>query len=132
LRSFSTAWFPRIVFAGPQFGLQKDALFCDAYLFVLPSTIEGMAIVLLEAMSFGAGCLCSDIPESIEVVKHSPGGPVAARFRTDDIDDLARQLDSLLNTASSCRGSGSWHETMWPTASTGMRSRSSMKTLIEG
>jgi glycosyltransferase involved in cell wall biosynthesis len=86
----------RIIFAGPQFGPQKDALFRDAYLFVLPSTIEGMAIVLLEAMSFGAGCLCSDIPENMEVVETSSGQAVAARFATDDIDDLRRELEHLL------------------------------------
>jgi glycosyltransferase involved in cell wall biosynthesis len=88
---------PRIVFAGPKFGPQKDALFRDAYLFVLPSTVEGMAIVLLEAMSFGAGCLCSDIPENEEVIETATGEPVAARFKTDDVDDLARQLHDLLS-----------------------------------
>jgi len=88
---------PRIVFAGARFGPQKDALFRDAYLFVLPSTIEGMALVLLEAMSFGAGCLCSDIPENLEVVETPSGQMVAATFATDDVGDLARQLDMLLN-----------------------------------
>lgn len=90
---------PRIVFVGPQFGPQKDALFRDAYAFVLPSTIEGMALVLLEAMSFGKGCLCSDIPENLEVVDASTDGAsrwVAARFRTGDVADLRAQLDRLL------------------------------------
>lgn len=87
---------PRIIFAGPQFGPQKDALFRDAYLFVLPSTIEGMAIVLLEAMSFGVGCLCSDIPENLEVVETASGNMVAASFSTDDTEDLTRELDRLL------------------------------------
>jgi glycosyltransferase involved in cell wall biosynthesis len=87
---------PRIVFAGAQFGLSKDALFRDAYLFVLPSTIEGMALVLLEAMGSGAGCLCSDIPENLEVIETNSGGRVAARFATDSADDLARELRQLL------------------------------------
>lgn len=87
---------PRIVFAGAQFGEAKDALFRDAYLFVLPSTIEGMALVLLEAMSFGIGCLCSDIPENLEVVETASGPRVAATFKNDDADDLARELDALL------------------------------------
>jgi glycosyltransferase involved in cell wall biosynthesis len=87
----------RIIFAGAQFGSAKEALFRDAFLFVLPSTIEGMAIVLLEAMSFGKGCLCSDIPENLEVVKVGSGELVAATFTTDDAQDLARQLDRLLN-----------------------------------
>ncbi len=88
---------PRIIFAGAQFGPQKDALFRDAYVFVLPSTIEGMALVLLEAMSFGKGCLCSDIPENLEVVETQSGRSVAASFVTDDVKDLARRLDELLN-----------------------------------
>lgn len=88
----------RIVFAGAQFGEHKDALFRDAYAFVLPSTIEGMALVLLEAMSFGLGCLCSDIPENLEVVVTPSRDKVAATFATDDVSDLARQLDMLLNS----------------------------------
>lgn len=105
----------RIIFAGAQYGPQKDALFRDAFLFVLPSTIEGMAIVLLEAMSFGCGCLCSDIPENLEVVASksnngsedggdraevsyaTPESDIAATFRAEDIDDLHRQLEALLN-----------------------------------
>jgi glycosyltransferase involved in cell wall biosynthesis len=87
---------PRILFAGARFGEAKDALFRDAYLFVLPSTIEGMALVLLEAMSFGAGCLCSDIPENLEVVETDSGNKVAATFATDDVDDLAQQLNRLI------------------------------------
>ncbi len=87
---------PRIHFAGARFGEAKVALFRDAYLFVLPSTIEGMALVLLEAMSFGAGCLCSDIPENLEVIEAASGTKVAATFVTDDVDDLARQLNQLI------------------------------------
>jgi len=89
----------RIIFAGPLFGPPKDALFRDAYLFVLPSTIEGMALVLLEAMSFGAGCLCSDIPENLEVIIGDSRNPelVAAKFRTHDVDDLRHQLERLLS-----------------------------------
>jgi glycosyltransferase involved in cell wall biosynthesis len=86
----------RILFAGPRFGPDKDALFRDAYLFVLPSTIEGMALVLLEAMSFGAGCLCSDIPENLEVIETESGERMAATFASSDAADLARELDRLL------------------------------------
>lgn len=89
----------RIVFAGARFGQEKDALFRDAGLFVLPSTIEGMALVLLEAMSFGRACLCSDIPENLEVIETAPGAKkasVAATFRVDDVDDLRRQLRAIL------------------------------------
>jgi len=87
---------PRIVFAGAHFGEAKDALFRDAYLFVLPSTIEGMALVLLEAMSFGIGCLCSDIPENIEVIQTAANDLVARHFSTEDSESLAKTLDLLI------------------------------------
>ncbi len=93
---------PRIVFMGPLYGDAKDAAYRGACLFVLPSTIEGMALVLLEALSYGKGCLCSDIDENVEVIDPSfdaPGAeiaPVAERFRTGDVADLARALDALL------------------------------------
>ncbi len=63
----------RIVFTGPLFGAEKDAVYRGAYCFVLPSTIEGMALVLLEAMSYGKCCLCSNIEENLEVIVPSAG-----------------------------------------------------------
>lgn len=106
----------RIVFAGALFDAQKDAIYRGAYLFVLPSTIEGMALVLLEAMSYGKGCLCSDIDENMEVADPAfePGQSprparssanseprmsptaVAATFATGNVDDLRRQLARLI------------------------------------
>ncbi len=37
-------------------------------LFVFPSEVEGMSMMLLEAISAGATVVCSDIPENVEVV----------------------------------------------------------------
>ncbi len=91
----------RIVFAGPLYGEAKDAAYRNAYAFVLPSTIEGMAIVLLEAMSYGKCCLCSDIDENLEVIDPAFGGEAAAaeavgdRFRTGDAADLRDKLAFL-------------------------------------
>lgn len=89
----------RIIFAGAQFGIHKVAFFRDAYAFVLPSTIEGMALVLLEAMSFGCACLCSDIPENLEVVEAPIAGSlhrVAATFHVGNVEDLRYQLNRLI------------------------------------
>ncbi len=106
----------RIVFAGPLFGEEKDAIYRGAYLFVLPSSIEGMALVLLEAMSHGKGCLCSDIDENREVIDpgFDPGrqslsvrastashpgvspSAVAATFTTGNVEDLRGQLARLI------------------------------------
>lgn len=66
-------------------------LLSNAYLFVLPSDIEGMSISLLEAMSYGNCCLVSDINENLEVVEDK-----AVSFRKGDVQDLKEKLSALL------------------------------------
>lgn len=68
-----------------------EELYSNAYAFVLPSDVEGMALSLLEAMSYGNCCLVSDICENTEVVEDK-----ALVFAKSDIKDLRRQLDYLL------------------------------------
>ena len=46
-----------------------DELYSNAYIYTLPSDLEGMPLSLLEAMSYGNCCLVSDIPECAEVVE---------------------------------------------------------------
>ena len=72
-------------------GRQLEELFSNAYCFVLPSDIEGMAISLLEAMSYGNCCVVSDIPENTEVVKEC-----AFSFKKGNVDDLQSVLEYLL------------------------------------
>lgn len=72
-------------------GRQLEELFSNAYCFVLPSDIEGMAISLLEAMSYGNCCLVSDIPENTEVVKE-----YAISFEKGNVKDLQRVLEYLI------------------------------------
>lgn len=72
-------------------GRELEELFSNAYVFVLPSDVEGMAIGLLEAMSYGNCCLVSDIPENTEVV-----GQYAETFKKSDVMDLKRKLEKLL------------------------------------
>ena len=87
----------RILFAGPVAGAKWAELLSNARLFVLPSTLEGMPIVLLEAMGHARPCLASDLAESLEIVEPDPGGPRFARtFRAGDADDLARALGEAL------------------------------------
>lgn len=59
----------QIIFTDFVGGRDLEELFSNAYAFVLPSDVEGMAISLLEAMSYGNCCLVSDIPENTEVVE---------------------------------------------------------------
>ena len=53
----------RILFAGFVQGRLLEELYSNAYLYVLPSDLEGMPLSLLEAMSYGNCCVVSDIPE---------------------------------------------------------------------
>ena len=59
----------RICFTGFIQGKLYESIFSNAYVYVLPSNLEGMPLSLLEAMSYGNCCLVSDIPECAEVVK---------------------------------------------------------------
>lgn len=82
---------PRIILTGFVEGRMLRELYSNAYMYVLPSDLEGMPMSLLEAMSYGCCCLVSDIPECTEVVEDH-----AAVFRHGDVDDLERQLSALI------------------------------------
>lgn len=69
-----------------------DELYSNAYAFVLPSDVEGMALSLLEAMSYGNCCLVSDICENTEVV-----GDMALTFEKGNVEDLRSKLEYMLN-----------------------------------
>lgn len=72
-------------------GQMLEELYSNAYAFVLPSDVEGMALSLLEAMSYGCCCLVSDICENTEVVEDK-----ALIFRKGNVKDLRRQLVYIL------------------------------------
>ena len=78
------------VFTGYVHGADLQVLLDHAYAVVLPSTLEGLSIALLEALAYGRCVLVSDIPENLEVVEeHAP------RFRSGDVADLTRALAEL-------------------------------------
>ena len=81
---------PRILFTGFVQGEVLEELFSNAYIFVLPSDLEGMSLSLLEAMSYGNCCLTSDIPECTEVIEDH-----ALTFRKSDVEDLREKLQRL-------------------------------------
>lgn len=82
----------RVIMTGFVQGALLEELFSNAWLYVLPSDVEGMAISLLEAMSYGRCCLVSDIPENAEVVKDC-----AFTFKKGDIKDLQDKIEYLLS-----------------------------------
>lgn len=82
----------RIVFTGFVQGQMLHELYSNAYIYVLPSDLEGMPLSLMEAMSYGNCCLTSDIPECANVV-----GPHGLTFNRADVADLADRLQRLCN-----------------------------------
>ena len=82
---------PNIIMTGFVQGEMLYELFSNALLYILPSEVEGMAVSLLEAMSYGKCCLVSDIPENMEIAR----GYVEA-FRSGDANDLKEKLEKIL------------------------------------
>lgn len=62
---------PNVVFTGTVFDADKDTVFRNAWIYCLPSTMEGLPISLLEGMSYGKVCLASDIPANREALGDS-------------------------------------------------------------
>ena len=81
---------PRIIFTGFVQGKMLEELYSNAYVYVLPSDVEGMPLSLLEAMSYGNCCLTSTIPECTEVVEDK-----AVSFQKSDVVALAETLQKL-------------------------------------
>lgn len=77
----------RILFTGFVQGEKLDELYSNAYVYTLPSDLEGMPLSLLEAMSYGNCCLVSDIEECASVVEDH-----AVVFQKSNVLDLRDQL----------------------------------------
>ena len=74
------------------YGEALEELWSNAYLVVQPSTMEGLSIALLEALSYGRCVLLSDIPENLEVAEDC-----SVSFRSKDVGDLKEKLEMLLS-----------------------------------
>lgn len=79
----------RIIFTGFVQGKALQELYSNAYLYVLPSDLEGMPLSLLEAMSYGNCCVVSDIDECTEVVENK-----AIIFKKSNVEDLREKLQA--------------------------------------
>ena len=80
----------RIIFTGFIQGQMLDELYSNAYVYTLPSDLEGMPLSLLEAMSYGNCCLVSDIPECTEIVENK-----ALIFKMSNVQDLQSKLQRV-------------------------------------
>lgn len=81
---------PNIHFLGFVHGELLEELFSNPYFYVLPSTLEGLPISLIEGMGFGNCVVASDIAENMEALADN-----GYSFRNRDVDDLARVLTFL-------------------------------------
>ena len=81
----------KIIFTGFVQGKELDELYSNAYIYCLPSDLEGMPLSLLEAMSYGNCCLTSDIPECATVLEDK-----GVTFKKSDLEDLKAKLEELL------------------------------------
>lgn len=82
----------RILFTGFVQGQALEELYSNAYVYTLPSDLEGMPLSLLEAMSYGNCCLVSDIAECTEVVEDK-----AVVFEKGNVSSLKDNLQILCN-----------------------------------
>ena len=81
---------PRILFTGFVQGQELEELYSNAYLYLLPSDVEGMPLSLLEAMSYGNCCVTSDIRECTDVT-----GKWGFSFEKGNEDALRELLQEL-------------------------------------
>lgn len=82
---------PRVLFTGHVEGDLLAELYSNAYCYVLPSDVEGLPMSLLEAMSHGAACVTSDIPECADVLQGC-----GLTFSHGDAEALRDVLEGLL------------------------------------
>ena len=81
-----------IIFTGFVQGEELEELYSNAYIYVLPSDLEGMPLSLLEAMSYKNCCLTSDIPECKTVMDNN-----GVTFKKSDVNDLKEKLQYLVD-----------------------------------
>lgn len=79
-----------IIFTDFVQGQMLEEFYSNAYIYCLPSDLEGMPLSLLEAMSYSNCCVVSDIPECADVVCDK-----AVTFKKGDASDLRDKLQML-------------------------------------
>ena len=70
--------------------VSRSTRHANAGIFVLPSSHEGLPIVLLEAISYGLPVLSTDIPANLEI-----GLPKESYFKPGDIRTLAERIQEF-------------------------------------
>jgi glycosyltransferase involved in cell wall biosynthesis len=100
---------PRVLLAGYVYGDTLAELYANAAVFVLPSSLEGLPLTLLEAASFGTPVVASDIPPHLEVIGEE--GPGRRLFPTGSEDGLVAALErSLADPAAERAGAAAFRD----------------------
>ncbi|MDK0553175.1 glycosyltransferase family 4 protein [Clostridium perfringens] len=81
-----------IIFTGFVSGDLLDSLYSNAYVYVLPSNLEGMPLSLLEALSYGNCVIGSNIPEIADVLEDK-----GLLFEKSNVQDLKEKLQFINN-----------------------------------
>jgi glycosyltransferase involved in cell wall biosynthesis len=92
---------PRVMLTGYVHGPLLEELYANAAAFVLPSSVEGLPLTLLEAASYGTPVVASRIPPHVEVLgEDAPGGRL---FPSGDEHALGETLRRVMEQAASER-----------------------------
>jgi glycosyltransferase involved in cell wall biosynthesis len=90
-----------VLFAG--FQDQPECFIAQFDVFVLPSLLEGLGIVLLEAMALGKPIVASRVGGIPEVVQH---GKTGLLVKPADVEALCHGLLTLCHDPATCRQMG--------------------------
>lgn len=75
--------YNNVIFTGAVYGADKSCLLENAFVFCLPSSVEGLSIALLEAMSFRLPIIASDIRANTDVL-----GNDAVFVHPENVNDM--------------------------------------------
>ena len=81
---------PNIIFTGYVFGKEKSELLSNCRLFILPSSLEGNALTLLEALKLKQNCLASDINIHKRIAKINTNLQI---FKRNNFPDFVKKIN---------------------------------------
>jgi len=91
--SLKRAAGPNVLFTGTVTGRTLEELFSNAYVYVLPSDVEGLPHTLLQALSYGRCVVASDIAPNVEAL-----GGCGLTFAAGRPDELRKRLQHVLES----------------------------------
>ena len=96
---------PNVIYTGAVYGDDKECLLSNCLAFVIPSTIEGLSITLLEAMSYGKAVIASDIEANIEGLDKN-----GIWVKAEDVETLKEAYLKVVNHELDLEKIGSWNK----------------------